>query len=192
MKEDVRHLLLSKSEVSRLSNTKDSNPGELYAGVIVIAITIWMFFNFMAASIVFSAVMLFLLGQSIYQNRSLKNRTYKTLLEEVRNYNRLVKTIDVVDQLEDAGNPVHVDDREKIIQRLSKLKGELVRALKTERIYRENRDIIPGPYERTNNLTVLEAVEFNEKSTEYNRLIKESLEIALKVQDEMESFIRGV
>ncbi len=109
------------------------------------------------------------------------------LLNDVDRYNGVIKAIDINDQIEDAGNPdVSIKQRDLVIEALQLTRVDLVRALKTEKILRENKYFILGNTELfINNLAALSAMQVTEKATEHGRLLNEALEIALDVQIEM-------
>jgi len=109
------------------------------------------------------------------------------LLADVDRYNAVIKAIDINDQIEEAGNPgVTLKEREKVLDALKLTKNDLIRALKTERILRENKNfIIKNTDLFANNLPTLSAMQVSEQATEHGRLLNEALEIALDVQLEM-------
>ncbi|MEH2196291.1 MAG: hypothetical protein V7K98_27120 [Nostoc sp.] len=109
------------------------------------------------------------------------------LLADVERYNTVIRAIDINDQIEEAGNPeVLIKERESVIEALKLTKADLVRALKTERILRENKSFILSNTELfINNLATLTAMQVNEQATEHGRLLNEALQIALDVQHEM-------
>jgi hypothetical protein len=109
------------------------------------------------------------------------------LLHDVDRYNAVIKAIDINDQIEEAGNPgVSIKERERVIEALQLTKTDLVRALKTERILRENKSFILRNTELfDNNLATLTAMQVSEQATEHGRLLNEALQIALDVQYEM-------
>lgn len=113
-------------------------------------------------------------------------KTIIPLLEEVSKYNKLAKILEVQNQLEAAGNPGILSNREKTIEVLELTRADLVRALKTERILRENKDIInmqPELFE--NNLIALRTLQVSEQATESGHLLNEALQVAVGVQEEM-------
>ncbi|MBD2437556.1 hypothetical protein [Nostoc sp. FACHB-110] len=118
-----------------------------------------------------------------------ENMTYslKILLEDVDRYNSIIKAIDINDQIEEAGNPdVAIHQRERVLSALKLTRDDLVRALKTERILRENQNFIVSNAELfANNLATLTAMQVTEKATEHGKLLNEALQIALDVQYEM-------
>ncbi|BDI19527.1 hypothetical protein ANSO36C_53290 [Nostoc cf. commune SO-36] len=128
----------------------------------------------------------------IWKSRSklVKNNMTKSLqilLNEVNRYNTVIRVININDQIEEAGNPeVVINKREGVIEALKLTKSDLVRALKTERILRENKNFILSNTELfVNNLATLTAMQVNEQATEHGRLLNEALQIALDVQHEM-------
>jgi hypothetical protein len=109
------------------------------------------------------------------------------LLADVDRYNAVIKAIDINDQIEEAGNPgVTLKEREKVLDALKLTRNDLIRALKTERVLRENKNfIIKNTDLFANNLPTLSAMQVSEQATEHGRLLNEALEIALDVQLEM-------
>nr|WP_026082330.1 hypothetical protein [Mastigocladopsis repens] len=126
------------------------------------------------------------------RNRTVqKNMTHslKILLNDVDRYNAVIKAIDINDQIEAAGNPeVSLKERKKVLEALKLTKNDLVRALKTEKILRENKNFIISKSELfAHNLATLTAMQVSEQASEHGRLLNEALEIALDVQQEMRS-----
>ncbi|WP_392480303.1 hypothetical protein [Nostoc sp. C110] len=109
------------------------------------------------------------------------------LLNDVERYNTVIRAIHINDQIEEAGNPeVLIKERESVLAALNLTKADLVRALRTERILRENKSFILSNTELfVNNLATLTAMQVNEQATEHGRLLNEALQIALDVQHEM-------
>lgn len=111
----------------------------------------------------------------------------RILLNDVERYNSVIKAIDINDQIEDVGNlGVGIQERETVLAGLKLTRDDLVRAIKTERILRENKSfIITNADLFTNNLATLASMQVNEEATEHGRLLNEALQIALDVQHEM-------
>jgi hypothetical protein len=111
----------------------------------------------------------------------------RNLLEDVRQFNLMVKAIDINDQLEDAGNPsVAVQDRERVLEALWLTREDLVRALKTERILRDNKDFIANhAFLFDNNISALTALQVSDQASEHGQLLNEALQIAMSTQAEM-------
>lgn len=136
----------------------------------------------------FTQIILYL----IWKNRSKivkanMTNSLRILLTDVERYNTVIRAIDINDQIEEAGNPeVLIKERASVIEALKLTKSDLVRALKTERILRENKSFILSNTELfVNNLATLTAMQVNEQATEHGRLLNEALQIALDVQHEM-------
>lgn len=126
------------------------------------------------------------------------------LLDEVDRYNAVIKAIHINDQLEAAGTRetslsdrvseaeplgsalLPKADRQKVIQALTLTKEDLVRALRAERVLRENQSFLVGnPELLATNLRTLQTLQVNDRASEYGRLLNEALEIAVGVQEEM-------
>ncbi|MDF5712047.1 MAG: hypothetical protein PUP90_31335 [Nostoc sp. S4] len=121
-----------------------------------------------------------------FVKRNMTN-SLEILLKDVNRYNAVIRAIDINDQIEEAGNPeVVIKERESVVAALKLTKADLVRALKTERILRENKNFILSNTELfANNLATLTAMQVQEQATEHGRLLNEALQIALDVQHEM-------
>lgn len=111
----------------------------------------------------------------------------KTIFDKIYNYNKLIRAIDINDQLEDAGNTsLSLSDREKVIEALQFTRNDLIRALKTERILRENKEFIASnPHMFATNLTALPHFQVSEQASEYGRILDETLKVAVDIQDEL-------
>jgi hypothetical protein len=111
------------------------------------------------------------------------------LLEDVQRYNAVVHAININDQIEQAGNPnVALSDRNRIIATLWSTRTDLVRALKTERILRENHRFIARNTDLfSQNLASLSVLQVDDEVNVQGQLLNEALEIAVHVQSEMRS-----
>jgi hypothetical protein len=110
------------------------------------------------------------------------------LLDEVDKYHAVINAIALSDQLENAGaTGVSLSDRNQVIQGLQLTREDLVRALKIERILRENKEIIAThPDLLTNNLSTIETLQQStNQASQYGKLLDQALQIALDVQAEM-------
>lgn len=110
-----------------------------------------------------------------------------SLLDDVDKYHAVIKAIDINDQLETAGTAgVSLSDRTLVIEALQLTREDLVRALKSERILRDNKELIAtNPELFTNNLSALRAMQVSSQASEYGRMLNEALQIGLSVQEEM-------
>ena len=135
-------------------------------------------------------ILLYLLwkGKSKFLKQNMTN-SLRILLNDVERYNSVIKAIDINDQIEDVGNlGVSIQAREKVLLALELTRNDLIRALKTERILRENKSfIITNADLFTNNLATLASMQVTEEATEHGRLLNEALQISLDVQREMKN-----
>ncbi len=109
------------------------------------------------------------------------------LLDEVERYNAVIKAIHINDQLEAVGTTeISLSDRQKVIEALSLTREDLVKAIRAERILRENQSfLVNNPELLATNLRTLETLQVNDRASEYGRLLNEALQIAAGVQEEM-------
>lgn len=109
------------------------------------------------------------------------------LIQDVQRFNSIIKSIDINDQIELAGNPdVSIENRKQVIEALKLTREDLTRALKTEKILRKNQQFIASnPDLFSNNLTALAALQVSDRASEHGRLLNEALQIALNAQEEM-------
>lgn len=123
--------------------------------------------------------------RKIYLSKT--HRHFISIIEDVERFNAVIQSIDINDQIEAAGNPgVRLQQRDRVIQALDLTREDLIRALKTERILRENQHFIKlNPELFANNLNALAALQVGEQASEYGRLLNEAFEIGMSIQDEM-------
>ncbi|RUT05979.1 hypothetical protein DSM106972_031850 [Dulcicalothrix desertica PCC 7102] len=109
------------------------------------------------------------------------------LLDEVDRYHAVIQSIYINDQLATSGNKTsHIEDREKVISGLQLIREDLVRALKTERILRDNKELLANNQELSiNNLSNLQALQVSTEASEYAQVLNQSLQIAIDVQAEI-------
>ncbi|MEG4440598.1 hypothetical protein QUB47_01120 [Microcoleus sp. AT9_B5] len=118
---------------------------------------------------------------------SRQNKDLINLFDDVDRYNGIIEAIAINDRIEDAGNAgVKIADRAQVIQALQLIRDDLVRALKTERILRENKKFVDTNSELfANNLRTLNALQISDRASEQGRLLNEALQLAIGVQAEM-------
>lgn len=111
----------------------------------------------------------------------------RNLLGDVRQFNAVIKAIVINDQLEAAGNTsVAIKDRLQVLQALRLTREDLVRALKTERILRENKDFIAtNAMLFDNNIAALTSLQVSDVASEHGRILNEALQIAVSTKEEM-------
>lgn len=135
-------------------------------------------------------VVLAAIHQIVWMIRSWRMPLLLHLLEEVDRYNNLIHAIRINDELEEAGNKgVQLSQRKQVIEALKLTRADLVRALKTERILRQNQALIDSHQEDlfVNNLAGLTALQVSEKAGEQGRLLDIALQIALDVRAQMQN-----
>jgi hypothetical protein len=116
--------------------------------------------------------------------------TLVSLLDEVDKYNEIIQAVDVLDRLAAVGNSqVTLLNRDETIAALRVARESLICALKTERILRENQNLVGRRSELfaniENNLSALMIFDTSDRANEYSRLLNEALEIGLSVQREV-------
>ena len=123
---------------------------------------------------------------------SYKNRNLVRMFEDVKRFNSVIKAIDLNDQIEAVGNPgVRLKNREKVIHALKLAREDIIRALRTERILRENEKFIKLNHELfETNLAALTAMQVNDQASEYGQLLNEALQIVVDVREEMKKLQR--
>lgn len=105
------------------------------------------------------------------------------LFAEVDKCNKVIRDIDIFDQLQDAGNPIKLESRESAIAALRMTRNDIVRALKTERILREHPDFHPDRFDI--DLNAFESIQMQDQAKEYARIFDTTLQIAIDVQKTM-------
>lgn len=150
----------------------------------------WSIFSSMAVG----SLLVALAGRFLWlKNNTHKARSFLGILDDVERYNDLIDLIHLNDQLEDVGNSeVKISDRQAVITALRHTRENLIRALKTERIFRENHQVIErNPEIFAHNLTALEAMQVSDRAAERGKLLNEALQIALNAQAEMRNLKQG-
>lgn len=105
------------------------------------------------------------------------------LFTEVDKCNKVVRDIDVFDQLKEAGNAIKLESREAAIAALRMTRNDIVRALKTERILREHPDFHPDRFHI--DLNAFESMQIGHQAKEYGHIFDITLQIAIDVQKTM-------
>lgn len=123
-------------------------------------------------------------GAHILELKAIQNNPcLMSLLDEVDKYQRILRNIDVLDQLSAVGNPISLNERKKVIEALKTTRSSLLRALNTERILRENPSFKPENF--ATNLTAMRALQVSQKASEFGELLNEALQIGASVEKEM-------
>lgn len=117
-----------------------------------------------------------------------REKHLKSILKEIKQYNQLIKAIDINDQLETVNNQQsHLTDRQKVIEALKLTRLDLIRALQTERILWENKGFIQqNPTMFVNSLEALESLKMKDKASEYGQFLDAALQVAVNTEKVME------
>ncbi|BAY13256.1 hypothetical protein [Calothrix sp. NIES-2098] len=160
--------------------------------IIVGGIYAFIILPIIGSSIKLGIILLILVPIAVIVGRSLWRRftcpqALSILLDEVDKYHAVIKAIDINDQLATSGNTQSsINDRDKVISALQLIREDLVRALKTERILRDNKKLLANNQELfVNNLANLQALQLSSQAGEYAQFLNQSLQIALDVQAEI-------
>ncbi|MEB3219692.1 MAG: hypothetical protein VKN72_26135 [Nostocales cyanobacterium 94392] len=126
------------------------------------------------------------LSRILWQRKTCPKSLTK-LLDEVDQYHEVIQAIDINDQLDTAGNTQsQISDRHQVIAALQLIREDLVRALKTERILRDNKKLLANNQDLfVNNLAHLQALQVSTEAGEYAQLLNQSLQIAVDVQSQI-------
>lgn len=214
MQPDLIGLEISKGELRRLTGfdpedvfrpsimaDREKRLGFLLnEGLVAIALTpiiVGFIYAFLilptiGSSIKLGILLLILVPIAVILGRSLWRRftcpqVLTILLDEVDKYHQVIKTIDIHDQLATTGNSQNsLNDRDKVLAAMQLIREDLVRALKSERILRDNKKLLANNQELfVNNLANLQALEVSSQAGEYAQILNQSLQIALDVQAEI-------
>jgi hypothetical protein len=111
----------------------------------------------------------------------------KRLFEEVERFNKLVRAIHVSDEIDAAGvEGAKIHDRETLLKSMAIARTDLLRALKIERVMRENADVASPDFQLFNvDLTQIAAMQIEDAASQHGRLMNEAFEIAQSVQVEV-------
>ncbi|MBD1920582.1 hypothetical protein H6F77_05700 [Microcoleus sp. FACHB-831] len=128
-----------------------------------------------------------------YVIEGIKCKYLRNLLKEVIEYKEIVKLINLNDNLIYFGHEIEaVNNRNKIVKKLILTREDLVKALKTERILRENKRLLSrNPDLIVNNWVTLTALKVSEEASEKARVLNETVQIAVDVQEEMRKLQNG-
>ncbi|MCY7384375.1 hypothetical protein C7B69_11785 [filamentous cyanobacterium Phorm 46] len=160
--------------------------------IVLVVISCWLLVAIFPRAYLFwfalhLAAIVGLIFEDTWKIWSSQNKDLINLFDDVDRYNGIIKAIEINDRIEDAGNAeVKIGDRAKVIQALQAIREDLVRALKTERILRENKKFVATNSELfANNLRTLNALQISDRASKQGRLLNEALQLATEVQAEI-------
>jgi hypothetical protein len=119
----------------------------------------------------------------------LASPSLKHLILEVDKYNDTVNNVNVLDQLKDIGNPINFSDRSKMLDALRLVREDLVRAIKTERVLRENPKFRPERF--VDNIAAIRALQISDQASSYGKYFDEVMQVAIGVQSELKAIFKG-
>ncbi|MGL5939207.1 MAG: hypothetical protein ACRC2S_02285 [Waterburya sp.] len=205
LKTDIKELEITIEEQKKISGkninvTSSENDNKFLPNFIVSLVVIgviikgftWIFnITFYSYTILLAWICLSLwLSISMNNDHVNENEQIESLakiISEIQKYNKIVKSIDVNDQLIEVGhNGMSEEKRKKSIKALMLVRQDLIKALKTEKILRENKQLITDNTEFfSNSLSELVVLQADEKASEFGKLLSDALEVAQEVQEEM-------
>nr|WP_211175957.1 hypothetical protein [Brasilonema sp. UFV-L1] len=194
--DDVLRPSIMKNREKRLSFLKN----EIVVVLVLTPIIVGLIYAFMilltiGPSILLGIILLtsvpiaVIIGRWFWRRFTCPRRVI-VLLDEVDKYHAVIKAIDIHDQQLTSGNTEScIADREKVVTALQLIREDFVRALKTERILRDNKKLFTNNQELlVNNFTDLQLLQVSNQAGEYAQLLNQSLQIAMTVQTEMTRF----
>jgi hypothetical protein len=201
---ELRHLIgIDPSEIARPLEFKKSQDilnfllQEILIAVALMPIIVGVIYTFIILPLIGPSVPVaiatigvtlgvIILGRWLWQKRTTLTALV-SLLQDVDRYNSVIKAIQINDQIEAAGNrDATISDRQTVIDALKLTREDLLRALRTERILRENKEFIgTNPELFANNLTAIQALQVSDQASEYGQFLDRALQIGVSIQTEM-------
>lgn len=116
-------------------------------------------------------------------------RSLLPLTQEVEKFNRLVRAADVNEQLGKAtGKADESVDRSQMIETLSHLRSDIEKALKVERVLRENQDVVTAQVDEIEGATVGNYAQLMaDQAIEYRQVLDEALKLGDRVRIELKT-----
>ncbi len=163
-------------------------------GILFVEIKLYSFSSALKISAYFSIpISLFLSIQRNYgklkQIKTKKNNLKHLIIlfNEFKKHNQIVKAIDVKEQLEEV-EQTRSDSQVKLtlLKALIEMRQDLIKALKVEKILRENQKVIetnPELFKASFDTTKVQKI--IDRGSEYDRLINKTLKIGTEVNKEM-------
>ena len=119
----------------------------------------------------------------VIKTYGIQTKQISKLVSEAEKLNKLIKNIDILDRLQEVGNPVSLEDREKVMSALKITRKNIARALETERILRQNPDFNPAQFEI--DFTDLTGLNITDKAGEYGKYLNSAMDIVMNIEKEM-------
>jgi hypothetical protein len=201
---EIRHLIgIDPSEIARPLELKTPQDvlnfllQEILIAVALMPIIVGVIYTFVilpligpsvpvAIAVIGVTLVTIIIGRWLWQKRTTLTALI-SLLKDVERYNSVIKAIQISDQIEAAGNrDATISDRQTVISALNLTREDLLRALRTERILRENQEFIgTNPELFANNLTAIQALQVSDRASAYGEFLDRALQIGVSIQTEM-------
>lgn len=205
MRSDLDGLEITKGEVKHWSGV---TPNQLYrpatvkkligegfktliiGGILSLSYLIWVFiFPSLSLFLILINVSLFIILVFNDTQKILNSLTRPhiiQILNQLDQYNDLVKALKLYDELEEAGNlDIKIDNREAVIQALILIRAELIRAFRTEKILKKNKKFIEEHQEFFDpNFLALTILQTQEPKTEQSKLLYQAFQLASAVHEQ--------
>lgn len=208
MKPDLEGLEISRGELKRLSGL---GPNRVYRpptlkkfgreGVKTLVASGLLFLSYGILSVIFPrdqwalgsvhaiAAAGLILDDALKLIATRRHQTAIAIWEQVERYNAIVRAIDLFDRLEQAGNPqAELAARKQMTDALTLIRGELVRALKTEALLRKNRQFLAASGDlfppELSNLIEPQLADVPD-DTPHGRLLAEAWKVAVAVETQL-------
>ena len=154
-----------------------------FAVLIVFPVIIYMFFRKYVINIFFSSIQ-----KKIIEIKKLEPSILGCLLDQVDKYNNAVKKIITAKKLLDAENKINATNLEQTANVYFSIRKDIIRALKTERILRDNPE-----YRTTINIKSPEPIEdIHIQDIEYEALTHEAISINREIEQQLKVLALGM
>lgn len=111
----------------------------------------------------------------------------RKLFLECENYNQIINSIGVKDQIAEVLENNKDETREEILQGLLKIRNNLIKALKLDRIMRENQDVITAHRESLEiTFAELEYLDMANNASQYSEFVDDVLNLGINLNKEFE------
>jgi hypothetical protein len=141
-----------------------------------------------------AAIALFALWNFWMWRQSKRLKLLAHLLDEIDQYNQIIKAVHILDQLSAVQASVALLDRQEVCQALRLTRASLISALTTEKILRKHRNFVARRHELFNsiesNLAMLQTLQVDNQASEYGQFLNAALQIGMSVQQELSNTTR--
>lgn len=111
----------------------------------------------------------------------------RKLFLECENYNKVIQSINVKDQINNVLEYSNDPTREEIIVALKKIRSNLIKALKIDRVLRENADVVNIARESLEiTFAELQYTDITKQASQYSEFVEQVLTIGVSLNHEFE------